>query len=126
MVDAVLPVSDLLSIVSLERIDPERNAFGADLAPDHRPEGARARCGRISARPRVRRPGSSRSDEPRPISTSRQPVFPRRVKSTPSSKNSGQPDPSSEFRTHDEAGDLRAAQAAGETQEQDRSVARVS
>ncbi|MGO9057494.1 MAG: WGR domain-containing protein, partial [Candidatus Binataceae bacterium] len=27
MVDAVLPVSDLLSIVSLERIDPERNAF---------------------------------------------------------------------------------------------------
>jgi len=40
--------------------------------------------------------GQVRSDEPRPISTSRQPVLPRSVRSTPSSKNSGQPEPSSE------------------------------
>ncbi len=40
--------------------------------------------------------GQVRSEEPRPISTSRQPVLPRKVRSTPSSKNSGRPEPTNE------------------------------
>ena len=70
--------------------------------------------------------GQVASFEPRPISTSRQPVLPRKVRSTPSSKNSGQPSLEAILGAHDEADDFRSAQAAGEAEEQDRPVAQVS
>ena len=71
--------------------------------------------------------GQVRSLEPRPISTSRQPVLPRKVRSTPSVEEFR---PAGAFerilRAHDEADDFRAAQAAGEAEQQDRAVAQLA
>ena len=66
------------------------------------------------------------SEEPRPISTSRQPVFPRSVSSSPSSKNSIQPPLRPSSAAAVEADDFRAAQAAGEADEQDGPVAQAA
>ena len=52
------------------------------------PRAMRANCSQVLSAAT----GQVASVEPRPISTSRQPVLPRKVRSTPSSKNSGQPD----------------------------------
>ena len=71
--------------------------------------------------------GQVASFEPRPISTSRQPVLPRRVEKYAVVEEFR---PARAFErilgAHHEAGDLRAAQAAGEAEEQDRPVAQVA
>ena len=66
--------------------------------------------------------GQVASEEPRPISTSRQPVLPRRVSSRPSSKNSIQPPAEAVLGAAVEADDFRAPQAAGEADEEDRAI----
>ena len=70
--------------------------------------------------------GQVASQEPRPISTSRQPVLPRSVSSSPSSKNSIQPPLRPSSAAAVEADDFRAAQAAGETDQQDRAIAQAA
>jgi hypothetical protein len=99
----------------------------SDLAPRDRPEYRPAVDAReFSARSRAPATGQLRSLEPRPISTSRQPVLPRSVRSTPSSKNSGQPEPSSESSGLMTRPTISAAQAAGEAEEEDRPVAEIA
>ena len=101
-------------------------AVGADVFR-RRPAGtaARQKSARISARSPGRRPGRWRREEPRPISTSRQPVLPRSVSSRPSSKNSIQPPAEAVLGAAVEADDFRAPQAAGEAEQQDRAVAQA-
>ena len=58
--------------------EPRAGRRAPAIRPRARPRrerSSRARTARISARPQARRPGQVRSLEPRPISTSRQPVF---------------------------------------------------
>ena len=70
---------------------PVGQPLGADLAADDRrntgPRSMRPNFSQVSSATT----GQVASEEPRPISTSRQPVFPRSVSSSPSSKNSSQP-----------------------------------
>ena len=66
--------------------------------------------------------GQVASEEPRPISTSRQPVLPRSVSSSPSSKNSIQPPLRPSSAAAIEADDFRAPEAAGETDQEDRAI----
>ena len=70
--------------------------------------------------------GQVASFEPRPISTSRQPVLPAQGQEH-AVVEEFRPARALErvLRAHDEAGDLRAAQAAGEAEEEDRPVAQV-
>ena len=71
--------------------------------------------------------GQVASEEPRPISTSRQPVLPRSVTSMPFSRISIQPRPSSVWsRPTVEADDLGAAQTAGEAEQQHGAVAQAA
>ena len=80
-----------------------------------RSQVSRRATGQVSAR------------EPRPISTSRQPVLPRMVRSAPSGKISIQPEPSSRLAgAAIEPDDFRAAEAAGEADRQNRPVAQAS
>ncbi len=84
-----------------EALDQARDAAVATCSdPTSRPTGAR-NMGPLAMRANFSRAstlatGQVRSEEPRPISTSRQPVLPRKVRSTPSSKNSGRPEPTNE------------------------------
>ena len=66
--------------------------------------------------------GQVASEEPRPISTSRQPVLPRRVSSSPSSKNSIQPPlrPSSARQSRPTISER--LQPAGEADKEDRAI----
>ena len=66
------------------------------------------------------------SEEPRPISTSRQPVFPRSVSSSPSSKNSIQPPLRPSSRRQSRPTISERLQAAGETDQEDGAIAQAA